>query len=153
MLADQIQTDLQAAMKARDATAVAALRMVLAGIKELRTGVGHGKDVTDDEVVTLIRREAKRREEAAVTFDDAGRDELAEKERAELEVLERYLPAEMPDDQLIDIIDATITETGASSAGDLGRVMGAVMPKVHGQASGGRVNAMVRQRLTEGDSA
>lgn len=150
MLADQIQTDLQTAMKARDTTAVAALRMVLARIEELRTQAGHGVDVTDDEVVTLIRREAKRREEAASTFADAGRSELADKETAELDVLRRYLPAEMSDEQLAEIIDATIADTGASSAGDLGRVMGAVMPKVRGQASGGRVNAMVRQRLSGG---
>lgn len=151
MLADQIQADLQAAMKARDTQAVAALRMVLAGIKELRTGAGHGADVTDDEVQTVIRREAKRREEAAATFADAGRDELADKERAELEVLRRYLPAELSDAELADIVDATIAETGAASPGDLGRVMGAVMPKLQGKASGGRVNALVRQRLSDAE--
>jgi uncharacterized protein YqeY len=148
MLADQIQTDLHTAMKARDTHAVASLRMVLARIKEARTSAGHGAEVTDDEVRTLIRREAKRREEAAATFTDAGRSELAETELAELEVLKRYLPAAMSDDDLAAIVDATIAETGASSPGDLGRVMGAVMPKVKGQAAGGRVNALVRERLT-----
>ncbi|MBW3606641.1 MAG: GatB/YqeY domain-containing protein [Actinobacteria bacterium] len=147
MLADQIQTDLQQAMKARDARAVAALRMVLARIKEARTSVGHGDDVDDDEVQTLIRREAKRREEAATTFRDAGRDELAATETAELEVLRRYLPAELSDAQLSSLIDAAIAETAASGPGDLGRVMGAVMPRVGGQASGTRVNALVRERL------
>jgi len=147
MLADQIQTDLHSAMKARDTHAVAALRMVLARIKEARTSAGHGADVTDDEVQTLIRREAKRREEAAATFTDAGRADLAETEEAELQVLRRYLPAEMSDEDLAAIVDATIAETGASAPGDLGRVMGAVMPKLKGQAAGGRVNALVRARL------
>jgi hypothetical protein len=148
MLADQIQTDLHSAMKARDTHAVASLRMVLARIKEASTSAGHGTEVTDDEVQMLIRREAKRREEAAATFSDAGRTELAETELAELDVLKRYLPAEMSDDDLAAIVDATIAETGASSPGDLGRVMGAVMPKVRGQAAGGRVNALVRERLS-----
>ncbi len=147
MLADTLQTDLHAAMKARDARAVAALRMVLARIKEARTAAGHGDEVTDDEVRTLIRREAKRREEAATTFADAGREELAAIERAELDVLRRYLPAELSDEQLAAVIDRTIAEVGATAPGDLGRVMGAVMPKLKGQASGSRVNALVRERL------
>jgi uncharacterized protein YqeY/putative flippase GtrA len=149
MLADTIQSDLHAAMKARDRHAVATLRMVLARIKETRTSVGHGDEVTDDEVQTLIRREAKRREEAAATYAEAGRDELEAIEVAELDVLRRYLPAEMSDDALAAIVDETIAETGATSASDLGRVMGAVMPKVKGQAGGGRVNALVRERLTQ----
>jgi uncharacterized protein YqeY/putative flippase GtrA len=148
MLADQIQTDLHTAMKARDKQAVAALRMVLARIKEAGTAAGHGAEVTDDEVQTLIQREAKRREEAAATYTDAGRDELAATELAELDVLRRYLPAELSDEDLAAIVDATIAETGATSASDLGRVMGAVMPKVKGQAAGGRVNALVRARLS-----
>lgn len=148
MLAEQIQTDLHQAMKARDTRAVAALRMVLARIKETRTSAGHGDDVDDTEVQTLIRREAKRREEAAATFAEAGRDDLAAVETAELDVLSRYLPAELSDERLAEIVDATIAETGATQPGDLGRVMGAVMPKLQGQASGNRVNALVRERLT-----
>ena len=148
MLADQIQTDLKTAMKARDTHAVAALRMVLARIKETRVSVGHGAEVTDDEVQTLIGREAKRRTEAARAFADAGRDELAATEQAELEVLQRYLPRQLSDDELASVIDETIAETGASSSADLGRVMGAVMPKVKGLADGTRVNAMVRERLS-----
>ena len=148
MLADQIQSDLKTAMKARDTLAVGALRMVLARIKETRVSTGHGDEVTDDEVQTLIGREAKRRTEAARAFSDAGRDELAAKEEAELEVLQRYLPQQMSDDELTAVIDETITATGASSAGDFGKVMGAVMPKVKGRADGNRVNALVRARLT-----
>jgi hypothetical protein len=148
MLAEQIQTDLRAAMKARDRDAVAALRMVLARIKETQVAAGHGDEVTDDEVQALIRREAKRRTEAADAFAAAGRDELAAKEEAELVILQRYLPQQMSDAELATIIDETIAATGASSAGDFGRVMGAVMSKVFGRADGTRVNAMVRGRLS-----
>jgi hypothetical protein len=147
MLADQIQSDLKTAMKARDTQAVAALRMVLARIKETKVSAGHGDEVTDDEVQTLIGREAKRRTEAARAFSDAGRDELAAKEEAELAILQRYLPQQMSDDELAAVIDETIAATGASSAGDFGKVMGAVMPKVKGRADGTRVNALVRERL------
>lgn len=148
MLADQIQSDLKTAMKARDTQAVAALRMVLARIKETRVSAGHGDEVTDEEVQTLIGREAKRRTEAAQAFSDAGRDELAAKEEAELAILQRYLPQQMSDDELTAVIDETIAATGASSAGDFGKVMGAVMPKVKGRADGNRVNALVRTRLS-----
>jgi uncharacterized protein YqeY len=148
MLAEQIQTDLKAAMKARDKDAVAALRMVLARIKETQVSAGHGDEVTDDEVQTLIRREAKRRTEAADAFAAAGRDELAAKEEAERAILQRYLPQQMSDAELATVIDETIAATGASAAGDFGRVMGAVMSKVSGRADGARVNAMVRERLS-----
>ena len=148
MLAEQIQTDLKAAMKARDKDAVAALRMVLARIKETQVSAGHGDEVTDDEVQALIRREAKRRTEAADAFAAAGRDELAAKEEAERVILQRYLPQQMSDAELATVIDETIAATGASAAGDFGRVMGAVMSKVSGRADGARVNAMVRERLS-----
>lgn len=148
MLADQIQSDLKTAMKARDTQAVAALRMVLARIRETKVSTGHGDEVTDDEVQALIGTEAKRRTEAARAFSDAGRDELAAKEEAELAVLQRYLPQQMSDEELAAVVDGTIAATGASSAGDFGKVMGAVMPKVKGRADGKRVNALVRERLS-----
>lgn len=148
MLADQIQSDLKTAMKARDTQAVAALRLVLARIRETRVSAGHGDEVTDDEVQTLIGSEAKRRTEAARAFSDAGRDELAANEEAELVILQRYLPRQMSDDELAAVVDETIAATGASSAGDFGKVMGAVMPKVKGRADGNRVNGLVRERLS-----
>lgn len=148
MLAEQISADLRTAMKARDRRAVAALRMVIARISELRSSPGHGDDVTDDEVRAIIAREAKRRSEASATFRDAGRTDLAETEEAELAVLRRYLPEQLSDDALAAEVDAAIAATGASSAGDTGRVMGAVMPRVSGRAEGARVRAMVTARLS-----
>lgn len=148
MMTEQLRQDLRQAMKARDRRAVAALRMVIARVTELRAEPGHGGEVTDDEVQTLIAREAKRRSEAAATFRDAGRAELADNEEAELAVLRRYLPEQLSDDELGAAVDEAIASTGATSPADMGRVMGAVMPKVSGRADGARVNAMVRDRLS-----
>jgi uncharacterized protein YqeY len=148
MLAEQIQTDLKAAMKARDRTAMAALRMVLTRIREARVAEGQTGDVSDEEVQALIRREAKRRTEAASAFAAAGRDEQAANEEAELAILQRYLPQQMPDHEIVALIDEAVAATGASSASDFGRVMGAVMSKVSGRADGARVNALVRERLS-----
>jgi uncharacterized protein YqeY len=147
-LDEQIQSDLKTAMKARDTEKVATLRMALAAIKNLRVESGHRGDVTDEETVQLLAREAKKRGEAADAYDQAGRPELADKERRELEFLQPYLPAQLDDDELAAIVDTTIGQVGATSAGDLGSVMSAVMPKVKGKADGKRVNAMVRERLT-----
>lgn len=145
--AEQIETDLKTAMKARDADTVATLRMVLAAIKNLRAEAGHGQDVSDAEMLDLLGREAKRRSEAAEAFAAAGREELADKERRELAILRRYLPEQLSDEQLRALVDEAVAETGAASAADLGRVMSAVMPKVRGRADGKRVNALVRERL------
>jgi uncharacterized protein len=148
MLTEQIQADLKTAMKARDKQAMAALRMVLTRIDEARAAQGARHDVSDDEIQVLIRREAKRRSEAADAFTAAGRDKLAANEQAELEILQRYLPQQMTDDDLTIVVDETIAATGASAPGDFGRVMGAVMKRVSGRADGARVNALVRQRLS-----
>ena len=146
-LSDQIQSDLTKAMKARDAETVSTLRMVVAAIKNARVSAGRSGDVTDDETTELLSREAKKRNEAAQAYADAGRSELAEKERAELEIIRRYLPEQLGDAELAALVDQAIAETGASSTGDLGKVMSAVMPKVKGRADGRQVNAMVRERL------
>jgi uncharacterized protein YqeY len=146
-LAEQLQADLTAAMKARDTETVATLRMVIAGVKNLRVAEGRSGDVTDAEVLDLLTKQAKQRTEAAESYEQAGRDELAAKERRELEIIRRYLPEQLSEDQLAAIVDETIVDTGASGPGDIGKVMGAVMPKVKGRADGKQVNALVRERL------
>lgn len=144
---EQIEADLKAAMKARDTATVQTLRSVLAGIKNLRAEAGHGEEVTEDEVTALVEKEAKRRAEAAQAYDEGGRTELAEQERRELAVLERYLPERLSAEELTAAVDAAIAEVGATGPGDLGKVMQAVMPKVKGRADGKEVNALVRERL------
>lgn len=146
-LATQIETDLKTAMKARDAETTATLRLVLAAMKNLRAEAGHGAELTDEEMVELLGREAKRRAEAADAYDEAGREDLADKERRELEVLQSYLPAQLDADELGGIVDEVIAETGAVGPSDIGKVMGAVMPRVKGKADGKAVNALVRTRL------
>lgn len=148
MLADQIQADLTAAMKARDAETVGTLRMVIAAIKNARVAAGASGDVDDAQTLDLLTREAKKRQEAAQAYADGGRPELAEKEQRELEIIRRYLPSQMDEAEVAALVDEAISESGASGPSDLGRVMSAVMPKVKGRADGKLVNRLVRERLT-----
>ncbi len=146
-LPERIQADLTAAMKARDRETVGTLRMVVAAIRNLKVAEGHQGEVTDAETVEVLTREAKRRTEAADAYDRAGRQDLADAERRELAIVRRYLPQQLGAQELAAVVDDAIAETGASGAGDLGRVMSAVMPKVRGRADGKAVNALVRERL------
>lgn len=147
-LADQIQTDLTAAMKARDKVRTTTVRSVLAGIKNLNAEAGRGAaGVTDAEVIDIIAREAKKRRESIETYADNGRPELAAAEQAELDVLTPYLPEQMDEATIRAVVTETVAEVGASGPGDLGKVMGALMPKVKGKADGKLVNAVVRETL------
>ncbi len=146
-LAEQIQSDLTAAMKDRDKVRTATLRLVLAGIKNVRAEPGHGQQVTDEEVRDIISREAKKRRESVQMYSDAGRDELAATEEAELEVLTDYLPAQMSEEEVRALVEQTVADVGATGPGDLGKVMGALMPKVKGKADGKMVNNVVRGAL------
>ena len=146
-LSEQIQADLTTAMKARDAESVATLRMMVAAIKNARVAAGQSGDVTDEQTLELLTREAKKRTEAAEAYADAGRDELADKERRELEVIRRYLPEQLDEATLRALVDEAVAESGASGPQDLGKVMSAVMPKVKGRADGKVINALVRERL------
>ncbi|MEE8601115.1 GatB/YqeY domain-containing protein [Euzebya tangerina] len=146
-LADTIQSDLKDAMKARDKVRTGTLRMVLAGIKNLRAEPGHGDDVSDAEVTDILSREAKKRRESIETYADAGREELAASEQAELDVLTEYLPEQMGEAEIRSLVTETVSQVGASDPSDLGKVMGALMPKVKGKADGKLVNAVVREVL------
>ncbi len=146
-LASQIETDLRAAMKARDTETTATLRMVLAALRNARVAQGRAGELSDEETRDVLAKQAKQRNEAADAYDDAGRAELADRERRELEIIRRYLPAQLDEAELTAIVDDAIAQTNASGASDLGRVMSAVMPKVRGRADGKHVNALVRQRL------
>ena len=147
-LPERLQQDLTAAMKARDAETVGTLRMVVAAVRNARVAAGQSGEVTDEQTLELLTREAKKRTEAAEAYDAAGREELAAKERAELQIIRRYLPEQLDEDTLRGFVDEAIAETGASGPGDLGKVMSAVMPKVKGRADGKVINALVRERLT-----
>lgn len=139
-LADTVQEDLVAAMKARETDRVGALRLVLSELKKA------AKDGDGDELAVL-RRERKRRLESVRAFREAGREELADGELAEARVIEAYLPAELAYDELCAIVTAAISESGASSPGDMGQVMKTAMAKVGGRADGKRVSALVSEAL------
>jgi uncharacterized protein YqeY len=144
-LLEQLTLDLETAVKSGDTMSRDTLRMVLTAIKN-KSIEKMGK-LTDEDVVAALQKEVKSREEAAVTYDKGNRPELAEKERKEKAIIEKYLPAQMSDEELTGIIKAAITETGASGVADMGKVMAAVMPKVSGKADGNRVSSKVREAL------
>src|SRR4051794_1783216 len=139
-LADRVKHDLGSAMKAGEKDRVGALRLVLSELQKA------AKEGGDDEVAVL-RRERKRRHDAATAFRDAGRPELADAEEAEARLISGYLPAELSDDELRRIVAAAVAETGAASPKDMGQVMKAAMPRVAGRADGKRVSALAQEAL------
>ncbi len=137
---DKVRTDLKTAMKAGEKDRVGTLRLVLSELQK------DAKEGSGDELAVL-RRERKRRIEAAKAFRDGDRPELAEAEEREAVVIEAYLPADMPDDELRAIVAEAVRATGASSPKDMGDVMKATMPQVAGRADGKRVSALVQEAL------
>jgi uncharacterized protein YqeY len=144
----QLRDDLNVSMKARDEITTATLRMALTAITNEEVAGKSARELSDDEVVRVLVREAKKRREAAEAFAGAGRSELAEREIAEGAVLDRYLPAQLGDDELGELISAAITQSGAGSQRDMGAVMKIVAPQVAGRADGKRVSDEVRRRLS-----
>jgi uncharacterized protein YqeY len=146
-LKDQLRADLTAALKARDETRTRTLRMALTSISNEEVSGAAAHDLTNDEIIKILSREAKRRREAAAAFAEAGRDEQSAAELAEEDVIAGYLPAQVSDDELAAIVAAAIAETGASGPSAMGQVMKAVTPRVAGRAEGSRVAAVVRSQL------
>jgi uncharacterized protein YqeY len=137
---EQAQADVRTAMKARERERVAALRLVV-DVLQQDAKLGKGDEVA------VLQRERKKRIEAADAYEKAGRSEQAAAERFEAELIEGYLPQQLSDEELEELVEAAIAETGASEQRQMGQVMSALMPKVGGRADGKRVSAAVRQRL------
>ena len=148
-LKDRLRADLTAAMKARDEVRFATLRMTLAAITNAEVAGKQARELSDDDVVGVLASEAKKRREAAAAFDDGGRPELADKERAEAAVLADYLPEQLSAEEVGRIVSEAIEQTGAAADGRraMGRVMGVVQPQVRGRADGAAVAAEVRRQL------
>ena len=146
-LKDRLRADLTAAMKARDEVRTRTLRMVLTSVANEEVAGKTARDLSDDEVLRVLTREARRRREAADAFDAAGRADQAAAERAEDGVLAAYLPVQLTDAELAAIVAEVISETGASGMAAMGQVMKAVTPRVAGRAEGARVAAEVRRAL------
>jgi len=137
---EQVQDDVRTAMKAGDRERAGALRMIVDSLqKEAKLG--------DGDEVAVLQRERKKRLEAAEAYAEAGRSEQAGVERAEAELIEAYLPQQLSDEELTELVDAAVSETGANEQKQMGQVMSALMPKVGGRADGKRVSAAVRERL------
>ncbi len=150
-LKEQLRSDLTAAIKSGDKLTASTLRMALAAVTTEEVAGKQARELSDADVVSVLTKESKKRREAATAYDDAGRPELAEKERAEGDVLGRYLPQPLTDEEVAAIIDeavATAATTGATGPAAMGQVMKLVQPQVAGRADGGAVAAMVKQRLT-----
>ncbi|MEJ2864679.1 GatB/YqeY domain-containing protein [Actinomycetospora flava] len=147
-LKERLRSDLTTAMKARDQVRVATIRMALSAINTEEVAGDTHRELTDDEVVTVLGRESKKRRESAEAFDGAGRTELAERERAEQAVLTDYLPSQLSDEELTSLVAAAIAETGAEGPKQMGQVMKVVQPQVAGRADGRRVSGEVKRQLS-----
>jgi uncharacterized protein len=137
---EQVQNDVRTAMKARDRERASALRLIV-DVLQQDAKLGKGDEIA------VLQRERKKRIEAAEAYENAGRTEQAAAERFEAELIEGYLPAQLSDEELGEIVAAAVAETGASEQRQMGEVMSAVMPKVGGRADGKRVSAAVREKL------
>ena len=145
MMLNKIQNDLKQAQLSRDGIKVSTLRLLLS---EIHNGqIQKGEELSNEEIVQIISREAKKRKEASLAFRQGGREESALKEEEEGKVLEGYLPSQLTDEALTKIVGDTITEVGATTISDMGKVMSMVMGKVAGRADGGIVSALVRKKL------
>jgi uncharacterized protein YqeY len=144
-LVEELEEEVREAMKARDEERRDALRLIVASLKSAEKDLQ--RPLSEDEELQVLQRERKKRQEAAEAFRGAGRAEQAEKEEAELEILEEFMPEPLSEDELERIVDDAIAENGATSLRDMGRVMADVMPQVAGRADGSAVSTIVREKL------
>jgi uncharacterized protein YqeY len=148
-LKDKLKADLATSMKARDEVRLRTIRMALAAIGVEEVAGKTARELSDDEVVKVLTREAKKRREASEAFANAGRTEQAQAELDEQAVLDEYLPAQLSDEELGALVDEAIAESGAAGPKAMGQVMKVLNPKVAGRAEGGRVAQAVRARLSD----
>ena len=144
-ITESIQSDLSAATKAQDRPRVAALRLLVDALqKEAKQARG---DLDEQQEIAVLKRERKRRAEAAEAYRKGGRDDAAAAEEAEAEIIDAYLPAQISDDELQQLIADAVAETGAAAPKEMGKVMSAVMARAQGRADGRRVSELVKERL------
>lgn len=148
-LKDRLRADLTTAMKARDELRSSTIRMVMTAITNAEVAGKESRELSDDDVIGVLSAEAKKRREAASAFQEAGRTESAAQERAEGEVIAEYLPAQLSEEEITALVTETVADLGVADQGPkaMGRVMGALQPKVKGRADGSLVAAEVRRQL------
>lgn len=144
-----LKEELKEAMKAKEKTKVSVIRDLLTSFSNEAVEMGEKAEtiLDDEDAMTVIKRKAKQRRDSIESFEEGGRDDLVQKEKEELEIIEQYLPEQLSDDELENIIDEIIEQTGASDMSDMGQVIGQAMEKVGAKAEGGRVSEMVKSKL------
>jgi uncharacterized protein len=147
-LLDRLNDDMKQAMKNREKDKLSVLRMLKAALQNEAIKLGKS-ELSEDEELTVLSRELKQRKDSLQEFENAGRADLVEKTKAEIEVVQSYMPKPLTEEELLEIVKQTIAEVGASSKADMGKVMGAIMPKVKGKADGSLVNKLVQQQLSQ----
>jgi len=144
-LIERLNEDMKQAMKSQDKFRLSVIRMVRSSIKNAEIERQHPLD--DHEVLDILQREVKQRKDSLQDFEKAGRQDLVDQVNEEIRILQEYMPQQMSEEEIIALVQQTIQETGASSKADMGKVMGALMPKVKGRADGKLVNRIVQQYL------
>lgn len=144
-LSERLNDDMKQAMKNQDKFKLSVIRMVRSAVKNVE--IDERKTLDDNEVLDILNRELKQRRDSLQEFEKAGRTDLAESVKAEIDILQDYLPQQLSEEEIKEIVQQTIQETGASSKADMGKLMGALMPKVKGRADGKVVNQTVQQLL------
>ncbi len=150
-LKEKLQNDLTEAMRARDEVRSSTIRMVLTAIKNEEVSGKEARDLSDAEVITVLSREAKKRREAAEAFEQAGANDRAANEKAEGVIIAEYLPAQLSEAELKELIASAIAETGATGPQQMGLVMKSIQPKIAGRADGGIVSSLVKAALSGGN--
>lgn len=144
-LFEDLKADIKTTMKDRDTDRLSTLRMLHSSIKN--KAIDTDGELTDEDVVEVLAKEAKKRRESAEAYDEGDRPELADKERAELEIIQEYLPEPMTDDEATELVEEVIEQTGATSRSDMGKVMGAVVPRIKGRYDASKIKDIVLDRL------
>ena len=150
-LKEKLQNDLTEAMRARDEVRSSTIRMVLTAIKNEEVSGKEARELSDAEVITVLSREAKKRREAAEAFEQAGAKDRSDMEKAEGVVIAEYLPVQLSESEIREMINAAIAETGATGPQQMGLVMKSIQPKIAGRADGGVVSSLVKAALSGGN--
>jgi len=146
-LLERLNNDMKQAMKNKEKDKLSVIRMLKAALQNEAIKLGN-KGLTEDEELTVLSREAKQRKDSLQEFSNAGREDLAEKIRTEIKYVELYMPQQLTEEEITNIVKETIESVGATTKADMGKVMGALMPKVKGKADGALVNKLVQQHLS-----
>jgi uncharacterized protein YqeY len=146
-LIDQLESDLAEAMKLRDEVRTTTLRLLKSALKNYQIELGH--DLTMQEALSVLQKEAKKHQDSIKQYEDAKREDLANEEKAELDVIEKYLPEQMSKDEVEKAVDSAIAELGATGPADMGKVIGLVRQKTEGQADGSMIAELAKQKLSK----